>query len=247
MKNITTFDFTTLGKFKKIFVLVSGGIDSTYLYEMIYPLFPEKTYVVNCWNPYEQSKTLSTFKKKPNYIEVRSMEKISYKDILIDSFKRIPKVIEARKRGKYEKKMFPCCKYIKHDAFKKHPLFQEPNTVVISGIKSGDGQIRGYFLKDLRNPPKKHNYASPIKQGFYHRHKEGQLYCYPFRDYQKRELPQKIYQELSRTYPGLRHSGCRLCPVLVVFRDKIKDEPRVIESVKFYNKLINQQTLEFFI
>jgi len=245
MKNITTFNFKELSKFDKIFVLISGGMDSTYLYEMIYPLFPEKTFCVNCWNPYEQSKSLSIMAELPNFIEVRPTERISYKDILIDSFNRIPKVIEARKRGKYEKKMFPCCKYIKHDAFKKHPLFQEQNTVVISGIKSGDGQMRGWFLKDLRNPPKKHNYATPIKQGFYHRHKEGQLYCYPFRDYQKRELPKHILKELRNKYPKLTHSGCILCPVLVVFRDKFTAE-NTINSVKFYNKLIGQKLITDF-
>jgi len=236
MKNITTFDFTTLGKFKKIFVLVSGGIDSTYLYEMIYPLFPEKTYAVNCWNPYEQSKTLSILKKLPNFIEVRPEEQMKYHDILIESFLKIPQAEEARKRGKYHKKIFPCCYYMKHQAFKKDPLFQEQNTVVISGIKYGDGMQRRIWLTQLKNEMK-----------WFHRHVWGALYCYPFRDYQKRELPKKIYQELSRTYPGLRHSGCRLCPVLVVFRDKIKDEPRVLESVKFYHKLINQQTLETFL
>ncbi|MCJ7481501.1 MAG: hypothetical protein MUO31_00895 [Thermodesulfovibrionales bacterium] len=243
VKNITTFDFRLLETFDKIFVLVSGGIDSTYLYEMIAPLFPEKTYAVNCWNPYEQSKTLNQMKQEFSYMEVRPVSHLDYKKILIKSFKLIPKAIEFRKKGKYEKKIFPCCKYIKHEEFKERELFKEFNTVVISGIKPGDGKQRGWFLKDLRNPPKNHNYASNPKKGFFHRHKEGQLYCYPFRDYFDRELPKKIIKQLRQKYPNLDHSGCTLCPVLVVFRDKIESK-YTLESVKFYNKLINQQTLE---
>jgi len=234
MKNITTFDFNHLKQFRKIFVLVSGGIDSSYLYTMIYPLFPHKTYAVNCWNPYEQSPTLKTLKGLSNFIEVRP-PKMEYKDILLESFKKIPKAEEARRRGKYHKKIFPCCYYMKHTAFKKDPLFQEPNTVVISGIKRGDGTQRRIWLTQMKN-----------KDKFFHRHKEGQLYCYPFRDYTKSELPDKTLKDLKIYYPEIKHSGCSLCPVLVVFRDMIKNEPRVIESVKFYNKLINQKTLDFF-
>ena len=35
MENITTFNFKELNKFEKIYVLVSGGFDSIYLYEII--------------------------------------------------------------------------------------------------------------------------------------------------------------------------------------------------------------------
>jgi len=240
LDNITTFNFNDLEKFDKIFVLVSGGIDSTYLYEMINSLFPNKTYAVNCWNPYEQSKTLSIFQKLSNYIEVRPQSKLNYKKVLIESFNNIPKAIELRKAGKYHKKVFPCCRFIKHNAFKKDPLFQEKNTVVISGIKAGDGQQRGFWLNDLRKGTK------TVKKGFYHLHKEGQYYCYPFRDYRERELPNYILKLLRKKYPGLDHSGCSLCPVLVVFHDKIKDESRTIGSIKFYHKIINQKTLEVF-
>lgn len=244
MKNITTFDFNDLSRFDKIFVLVSGGIDSTYLYEMIYPLFPDKTYAVNCWNPYEQSEALKQFQSKPNFIEVRP-ENLNYKEVLINAFKKIPEAEEARRRGKYNKKIFPCCYYMKHTAFKRDPLFKEPNTIVISGIKRGDGTQRRIWLTQLSKgkEPLNHSLGTPT---FFHRHKEGQVYCYPFRDYTKSELPDKIIITLKTRYLKLRHSGCSLCPVLVVFRDIIKDEPRVIQSVKFYNKLINQKTLDFF-
>lgn len=233
MKNITTFNFEELEQFEKIFVLVSGGIDSTYLYEMIYPLFPEKTFAVNCWNPYEQSKTLDTLKQFPHFLSIQPAEEYDYRQILEESFQNLPQAFEAKRAGKYHKKIFPCCYYIKHKAFFKDQLFQQDNTVVISGIKYGDGQQRRFWLTDMKK-----------RDLFFHKHKTGQLYCYPFRDYKQRELPEDILNQLRKKYPALDHSGCKICPVLVLF--DIED-PRTQPSKEFYYKLINQKKITDFI
>ena len=82
-----------------------------------------------------------------------------------------------------------------------------------------------YYLKEGKAKP-----------SFFHKHKSGQLYCYPFRDYTKRELPSKVIEKLRRKYPNLDHSGCHICPVLVLFNLKGEGK-RYTQSVKYAQKL----------
>ena len=218
------FDYNQLGKFDKIYVLVSGGFDSTYLYDKIKTLHPTKTIPVNCYNPYENSDTLKTIGSDPKFIQVRPYAKVNYGDILRKSFEKLPEAYRLKQIGAYHKKIFPCCYYIKHKAFLNDPQFKEPNTVVISGIKRGDGQQRFFWLYKLWK-----------ENRFFHEHKGGQLYCYPFRDYNVRELPNIVVRRLRKKYPTLDHSGCSLCPVLVLFN--IKEEKRFKASYNYAHKL----------
>lgn len=248
-----------LEEFEKIFVLVSGGIDSTYLYEKLKKFYKEKVYPVNCYNPYENNKTLRMISEDQNYIQIKPDKKYNYGEILRNAFLRLPearklreKEIEYNKKHKrkktfYHKKIFPCCYHIKHKGFFNDPLFKEPNTVVISGIKHGDGSQRAAFLSILRKGSKyigrsktPNNIYYLIngkeKPTFFHRHKGGQLYCYPFRDYFYRELSDVSIRRLRRKYPNLKHSGCSICPVLVLFDIK-KEGKRYINSINYTKKL----------
>ena len=222
--NWRVIDKMNFKDYDKIFVLVSGGIDSTYLYELFKKEHGDKVYPVNCFNPYEISDTLTQISKEPNYIQIIPGEKYNYGEILRDAFLQLPKAREMRKNGVYSKKVFACCYFLKHKAFKKDPRFQEPNTVVISGIKLGDGQQRFFWLNSLKN-----------RNVFFHRHKEGQLYAYPFRDYRQRDLPEIIIKRLRKKYPTLDHSGCKICPVLVLFN--LKEEKRFKASYDYAHKL----------
>jgi hypothetical protein len=230
MDNITTFDFTDLARFDRVFCLVSGGIDSTYLWEMVKHI--PHAVAVNCWNPYEGSPTLDTIRQDPRFIEVRPVTALDYRGALVDSFKRLPEAYRLKRAGKYHKKIFPCCRFIKHEAFLHDPTFTQPNTVVISGIKTGDGQQRRFWLQKLRK-----------ERTFYHIHAGGQNYVYPFRDYRKRELPRDVLATLRRTYPTLKHSGCAVCPVLVLFTIRSEGK-RYRDSVAFWHRLQRQPTLD---
>lgn len=257
LRNITNFDFTELNKFDKIFVLVSGGIDSTILFEYCLQYCDnEKVYAVNCYNPYETSDTLKEISKYPRFIPIKPIHELDYKEILRKAFLKVPDAIEARKQKKYHKHIFPCCKYIKHDAFKKHPLFKGPNTVVISGIKPTDGTQRRLWLQYLRTGVPTTKGAKPLSEvpTFYYRHIEGQLYCYPFRDYKLEkdieylkgtDFPKDVMEELRKKYHTLDHSGCAICPVLIVFEKGLrknkktseKDLFRLENSLKYYEKI----------
>ena len=242
MENITTFNLELLSKFDKIFVLVSGGIDSTYLYQIIKQKYPSKVYPVNCFNPYEFSTTLDLISKEENFISIKPHKTINYKQILISAFLNLPK---SRIMKKYSKKVFGCCRQIKHNAFNKEKMFKEENTVVIDGIKYSDGMQRRLWLKSLYDGKERSRGAIIINAPtFFHKMKNGMLKCYPFRDYKEnRNLPENIIDELKMIYPNLTHSGCKICPVLVRFEKKIRknndkfDLERLEISIEFAKRL----------
>lgn len=99
---------------------------------------------------------------------------------------------------------------------------------MISGIKRGDGRQRGIWLKSLEN-----------RDTFFHLHKTKQFYCYPFRDYKMRELPVHTINQLMIKYPNLTHSGCKICPVLVLFSDRLnmQNSPNFRASLEYWEKI----------
>ena len=233
MECIIDFDSLNLGVFKKIFVLVSGGFDSTYLYEIIKTKFHEKVYPVNCFNPYEYNNTLKQIQKTDkNYIKI---EPEAYKDIIKESFLKLPKAYKLKKQKRYHKRIFPFCYVLKYKNFLKDKLFKEEDTVIISGIKKGDGTQRSIWLTQLSQGREPCNQSNG-EATFFHKHKTGQLYCYPLRDFTKRELPENIKNKLREKYPYLEHSGCVLCPVLVLF-NLISEGDRYEKSVQYAKNL----------
>jgi len=238
MKNITTFDFTSLNQYKKIFCLVSGGIDSTYLFEMIKQSIDlSKIFPTNCFNPFESSTTLNTIKQNTNFISIKPDSEYNYGQILKNAFLNLPKSFQMRK---YSKKVFECCYYIKHKAFMNNPIFSESNSVVISGIKYNDGMQRRMFLKSLIDGKERSKGVKILNfPTFYHIHKNGQNYCYPFRDYLNKDLPVDIVAELRNTYPNLTHSGCSICPVLLRF------EKRILKSKEPFDLIRLNTSIEY--
>lgn len=212
-----------LKNFNKIYVLVSGGFDSTYLYEKIKEIFPKKTIPVNCFNPYEYNNTLKKIEKNDkNFIKIHPKD---YKDIIKKSFLNLPKAYKLKEQKKYHKKVFPCCYVLKHKSFKKDIRFKEKNTVIVSRIKYGDGKQRRIWLTQLKK-----------RKTYYHMHKDGILYYYPFRDYKQYELKEDMKDFLYKKYPDIEHTGCSLCPVLVLF-NIYSEEERYYRSLNYAKKL----------
>jgi predicted phosphoadenosine phosphosulfate sulfurtransferase len=225
-----------LNDFDKIYVFVSGGIDSTYLYEKLRKFYKDKVYPVNCFNPFEKNNTLDLIKKNDkNFIEIKPKRlKLKYKDYIINSFNKIPYAIyRLKKFNQYDKKSnFNCCYYIKHKSLDCSKYLAKDNVVFINGIKSGDGKQRRIFLSQIRKGTFKYQNES----SFFLRHKRtNMLYCYPFRDYTYRELPNICLKQLRKKYPKLNHSGCFFCPVLVMF--DLKESERYNSSVILAKKL----------
>jgi 3'-phosphoadenosine 5'-phosphosulfate sulfotransferase (PAPS reductase)/FAD synthetase len=253
LENITTFDFTDLERFRKIFISVSGGIDSTYLFEYISSLYPDKVVPVNCWNPYETNQTVKDINRQcPCMISIRPKVGVKFREVLEKSFAKLPEAMKLRKEGRYHKKVFGCCRVFKHEMFEKDLSFVEDDTVVISGIKYGDGMQRRIWLTRLSNG-KEPCAMVEGEPNFYHLHQWGALFCYPFRDYRKRELPDKVINILKFKYKKLEHSGCTPCPVLVLmnvqsegkrYQISLNYVKKVAEKYGFdINPFINQRRL----
>jgi tRNA(Ile)-lysidine synthase TilS/MesJ len=238
MRNITTFDLTLLKDFKKIYVLVSGGIDSTYLYELIKEKYPNKTIPVNNYNPFERSETLKQISRDPKFIETKDPKKINYSEILKKSFQMLEKALNTEKKKR--KKLLPCCRLIKKHYFITLNQFKQKGTVVVSGLKRRDSFNRAMILMSLVDG-KMRTRGVVVKDPptFFHKHKHGQLYCYPFRDYDYRELPERVVSELRKIYPTLTHSSCEYCPMVLL--NQIKHEKESYrKSLKYARKVINE-------
>lgn len=209
-----------LSQYDKIYVFVSGGIDSTYLYIKLKKFYNDKVIPVNCFNPFESNKTLNRIKQlDPLFISLKSKQlKLPYKQYIINAFIRIPFAINRLIiKGQYDKKTnFKCCYYIKHKALMEAKKLTNDNVVFISGIKAGDGKQRALFLSQLR----KGSYKSLDKKEptFFLKHKKtNMIYAYPFRDFTQKEFPSIVLRHLRKIFPEINHSGCYFCPVLVMF------------------------------
>jgi len=235
-KNIN-FDIKTLKDYKKIYVLVSGGFDSTLLAEWISYHYPQKTYFVNCFNPYEKSDVLDFYSGKENFISIRPKknDKLNYGIILKESFLRLPEAFERKKLKNYSKKIFKCCYHFKHKHFYQAKFMKDEGSVIISGIKRGDGSNRRIWTLQMSRGTNKRNQANG-NPTFFHRHNTGFLYCYPFRDHTTRELGEEIKEILWDKFPTLEHSGCQICPVLVLYNLK-REGKRYEKSMNYAKKL----------
>ncbi len=228
-----------LSEFKTIYVFVSGGIDSTYLYEKLKKFYKDKVIPINCYNPFETNTTLNIIKANDkSFISLKSKNlKYPYKHYIIEAFKRLPLAINRYNiKGKYDKKTaFKCCYYIKHKALQEAKKLTNDKVCFISGIKAGDGKQRRIFLSQLRNGSYKS--LENHKPTFFLKHKStNMIYVYPFRDYTYREFPKIVLNHLRKKYPNLNHSGCYFCPVLLMFN--IQSEGiRYEASLKLAKKL----------
>jgi hypothetical protein len=253
------FNSEIIEQFERIYVLVSGGIDSTLLYDYFKFLFPKKTIPLNCFNPFEANDTLKEISKDTEYIEIKPLEKINYGKILQESFLKLNEASKLRDENKYNKKVFPCCYYIKHKEFLKQDYLKNENYCIISGIRHGEGRQRGIFLSQMRNNPFKIDeihpyeleYKKESKEIFYscdntyigkfiHVHKTGLTYVYPLRDSLKKNLPKNILKTLKDKYVNLDHSGCSICPIILLF-DLQEDAKKIFKtSIKYLKKLIDK-------
>ena len=208
-------------RFENKFVLVSGGVDSTYIAYEFYKRGVECSYLHNDTGLTLKS-SRDTLKKlyeetKENVTEFHKVKAANYlknetvKDVIREAFSRMD-IQESRET--YERKLWKCCYKLKHSPTLKFLKENNLQPLLISGItRANEGTQRRIFLSILKK-----------KKSFLHYHTSKNLwYAYPLRD-----------QVTELKLDGVKHSGCTICPVLLYFR-MYKEEPvRYAKSKKFF-------------
>lgn len=233
--------------FSVIFHSVSGGRDSLYallnmmeepnLKVPIVPLF-NNTHL-NCKsalrtiqkiNRISPGKSVTEFCKLITLDSKVYLGKTRYSnykpiEILKESFMNLPKAELLLLEGSYSKKVFPCCYFLK-----ERPLIQFAKTtdemaLFTRSIRGGESRNRQQYLAKLRSLLEYFNFDQKLKRFVF----------YPLRDTTEGEVNDYL---LGTEFWDTEKSGCKFCPILVLF-DLKKENGRYERSVKLARKLLS--------
>lgn len=249
-------EFRRLNKFNRIYVLVSGGKDSTYTVLRLKELSswikrPVILLHTNTGNRLKSAKiTLDSldqviaqqfsgmsrlFQWSSLVLEASAILPQKSMFYIKQSLLRIPEAERLFIKGKYSKKVFPCCYYLKHKPFEIWLRNEDhSNDVFISSIRPGESNQRQLFLAKLRH----------LKTHFWFHRRTKVWYYYPLRDTGFREVYNYLLQD--QKFWTTKRSGCRICPILALFNLKSEGK-RYINTLKVLKKIEQkvEETIEF--
>lgn len=222
--------------FKRIIVLVSGGVDSTIIVNEFYQKGIEIELLWNnTWRsmPQARDSLAKIFRftgyrfnivyphHDPKMITQLTRDKVNE---LFDIF------YETGNWNHYRRNDLPCCYYLKKAPAKKwyKENIDSYDTIIITGIAGYEGQTRQQRLGELRKEGKFVDFLKSYNNYF----------GYPMRDYKSRNYDRPFLEAYVRTtqYPETRDSGCFTCPVPVMFEHKMieKDLERLERCKKVW-------------
>jgi len=228
-----------ISEFKHIYIELSGGYHSSNTVLLFYELGYKNCFLIHNNTKLQYKECLDNIQKIIQitdypiiFIETFHKRKIS--EIMKKSFQNIEK---AKNKHNY-RDYFLCCRILKKQASKswinKNLL---DNSIIISSLTPFESFNRQMRLFELK------------KQNTYIRfHKTQNCYKgYPYRDllHGHRDYSRKVYEplfelKLHEYNLNIKHSGCRICPIRVLF-------PNMLEindcSIK-YNKIFNKSELK---
>ena len=235
--------YQELDQFPTKYLLYSGGWDSTFIGLQLYRKGIDCTIIWN--NTHNTLKTQrNTIKKFREYTKWDFLElHPNLKDIktaVKRSFHNLEKALAAKKAQKHSsvKNLFPCCYALKKKPFnliyKSLTPRQKKTTCFILGLAGYEAARRQWRLAELRrdNTFIRLNY---LKLN----------YIYPLRDftnYKKRQLIIN-YLKADPLFYDTQHTGCVLCPLLLVYEDRITGpnvDRRKEIARRFYRRLLTQ-------
>lgn len=251
----TRKEFRRLNKFKRIYILASGGRDSTYailkLMEFQYWITKPVTILFTDTGN-ETTSALITLEKLYQAVTAHNLELppskkwshlcLATKAILPKkpvfyikkAFMKIPKAkqILLETPDRYSKKIFPCCYYLKHRVFdlwiRENGFQSDPyKGVFASCIRPGESLYRRRWLKTLRDK----------KLHFWFIRRSKVWYYYPLRDIMVRDVNELFLQ--SKKFLDTKHSGCQICPILVLFNIKSEGK-RYSRSLRVYENMVRR-------
>ena len=228
--------FQEIEGYAPVYISVSGGQDSTYTALQFYNRGIQSTLVHN--NTLNRMKssitTLQKIQELTGYTFVELKPEVKFKEVTIDSFLALKKAKEMKDQQRYSKKVFRCCYHLKHKPFAKFLKSTPAGSIVISSIRPGESMRRSLFLRKLRNLNTFLNYHK--------RHKV--MYGYPLRDFEGRSENSTIIDYFRKIGWNVKHSGCNICPVLLLFNLFKKDPLRYVKSKRFYLSLTNKPCIK---
>jgi len=223
-------NYSEFPKDRRALFLASGGRDST---AMILEAYAEGIKgIMLCNDVLTLPTARETLEKLRDYtgyelVLVKYEGKRSLAAIIEESFRKLPDVAQLVKEKRYDKNTFPCCHIVKRRAMNValKTLADKEKDILILGLRSGEGnKNRRIILAKLRR-----------EKTFQALRFNGFLYYYPLRDCKQSDVAMILSEH---GFQGTKHSGCSICPILVLFPQMAKAEPtRFLASVRYARKL----------
>jgi 3'-phosphoadenosine 5'-phosphosulfate sulfotransferase (PAPS reductase)/FAD synthetase len=214
-----------LNRFNRIYVLVSGGKDSTYtVIKLLKNSFLIKSPIILLHNNTTLQKNSAKTILRIFQGQIEDQYSIFYEEILVTDYidkdttkivsesaiNEMPKAIKLLEAGKYRKNVFSCCYWLKEKPFEKWlQLEDHSKDLFVLSIKPGDSSQRGLFLARIRKQ----------KTFFWFNRRRRVMYWYPLRDTKQKTVDQVLLQD--KLFWQTRKSGCiGGCPVIKLFNKK---------------------------
>lgn len=226
-----------ISNFKNIYIEISGGYHSTITSILFYELGYKNIGLIHNDTKLQYKECLDNIQKivyitdyslifkEPNF------KKKSMNLIMKESFKNIEK---AKLHLKNYRDYFYCCKILKQTKnYKWNNDYLLDNSIVISSLTPYESYNRQMRLFQLK------------KQDSYIRfHKKQNIFKgYPYRDLlignriYSRKYYDKLFENKLKEYNlNIIHSGCRICPIRILFPIMLNDNDCSIKYNKIFNK-----------
>lgn len=223
--------------FKNIYIEISGGYHSTITVLLFYELGYKNIGLIHnntklqypeCLENIQELVLLTDYSlifKEVNLKNKRMSE------ILKESFNNIE---IARLHLKNYRDYFSCCKILKQKRnYKWNNDFLLNNSIVISSLtpyESYNRQMRLFQLKKLNT--------------YIRFHKTQNIYKgYPYRDllygnriFSRKEYDKLFESKLKKYNLNIKHSGCKICPIRILFPEMLTENDCSIKYNNIFNK-----------
>jgi len=228
-----------ISEYDTIYIEISGGYNSTITTILFYELGYKNIGLIHNNTKLQYIECLDNIQKViflTDYpiIFKEPILKKRMSEIMKESFQNIH---IAKNNLKNYRDYFPCCKILKQKRNHKwNDDYLLDNSIVISSLtpyESFNRQMRLFELKKQNTYIRFHKSQNIIKG-------------YPYRDLLKgnrkfsRNYYDKLFENKLREYDlNIIHSGCRICPIRILFPKMLIEKDCSIKYNKIFNKNVN--------
>ena len=228
-----------ISKFKHIYIEISGGYNSNVSVLLFHELGYKNIYLIHNDTKLQYSECLENIQKiiqitdYPIIIKEPNLRGKRISEIMKESFRNLDKARVNIKKH-HSRDYFSCCRILKsHNSKKWNNDYLLDNSIVISSLcpyESFNRQMRLFELKKLGTYIRFHKTQNTFKG-------------YPYRDLllgnrrYSRKIFDVLFENKLREYDlHIKHSGCRICPIRVLFPDMLTEKDCSIKYDLIFNK-----------